>query len=203
MTILEKHEIHPSVLGLLLFVNLNDGKDEYIIEMLRTRMFEFNLEDKTVYEMMLEQDLVKLIKTGRKEEVYRVRLSDKGKNIVKEAVWSKPPHELASSALDFLEEEYNRVGAGDRVVKNDKILKNLSDFLHFKPGYTMRMWKAVVRAYCNQFDYDKKYMNAMDTLLFKPSNLWQKNWNDADCPLIKFIDRNQDKIKNEYKLIKE
>lgn len=203
MTVLEKHAIHPTILGLLLFVNMNDGKDEYITEMLRTRMFEYKIEDKSIYEIMLEQDLIKLIKTGKKAEWCRVRLSDKGKNIVKESVWNKPPHELAEEALQFLEEEYIRVGATDKVVKTDRVLKHISEFLHFKPGYTIRMWKAVIRAYCNQYEYDKTYMNAMDTLLFKSTNLWQKNWNSSDCPLIKFIDRSQHKIKEEYNRIKQ
>lgn len=200
MVILEKENINPTILGCLMFIKLNSSGNEYITEIIKSKIFEFPLEGEFENPAKLLEDrgFIKYVKSGRKDPWYRIRLSDKGEKILKE-MNQKPQHELAEYMLDYITEEYKRVGADNLVRGGDKLLSRVSDFLYHKEGYTQRMIRAVVKAYVNQFEYDRTYMNNMETLIFKPTNVYATKWIPDDSPLCKFIDKSQDKIKYEYK----
>lgn len=201
MELLEKESINPTVLGCLMFVKLNTSPTEYVTEVIRTKLYEFELTDGNHAPALLleERGYIKYIKTGRKDPWYRVRLTDLGEKILKDLT-SKPNHELAQYMMDYIKLEYERVGANKLVKGGDKLLGRISDFLYHKEVYTERMIRAVVKAYVSQFEYDQKYMNGMDTLIFKPQNAYATKWIAEESPLFNFIEKNQDKIKYEYKL---
>lgn len=203
MNILEKESINPTILGALMFIKLNSSPTEFVTEVIRDKLFKFELPDNEegfAYpaKLLEERGLIKYIKSGKKDPWYRVRLSDKGEKILKE-MNQKPLHESAQMMMDYITQEYKRVGAENLVRGGDKLLSRISDFLYYKEVYTERMIRAVVKAYVNQFEYDRTYMNNMETLIFKPTNVYATKWIPDDSPLCKFIDKSQDKIKYEYK----
>lgn len=203
MNILEKEGINPSTLGLLQFIKLNNGSEGYILNILRQYLFEFQTESgQKPHEILEKAGYIKYIKTGRKEPVYRLRLSDKGENILKEMMM-KPTHELAEFMLEYTTSEYKRIGADKTYIQGGgKILNYISEFLYMKESYSETMIKAVIKAYVNQFEYDKKYLNKMANLFFKSKNAFATKFTPEDCPLWQFIENNQDLIKHVYKTLK-
>lgn len=199
MNILEKEGIAPPTLGVLQFIGLNTGKDGYILDIIKAFVFEYETDSgKKAIEILEEADLIKYIKTGRKDPWYRIRLSKKGESILREMT-QKPLHDLAQITLDFLEQEYRRVGAENLISGGSKLLFYISEFLYDKQKYTEEMMKAVIRAYVGTFEYDKTYMNAMKTLFFKPTNVYATKWDSESCPLSAFILKNDSLIKYTYK----
>ena len=202
MTILEKENINPTILGALMFIKLNSSPTEFVTTVIKEKLFEFELPDDKGFaypiKLLEERGYIKYVKTGRKDPWYRVRLSDKGEKILKE-MNQKPQHELAEFMMNYIKQEYQRVGADELIKGGDKLLGRISEFLYYKENYTERMIKAVIKAYTNQFEYDRKYMNGMDTLLFKPKNAYATKWVAEESPLCLFIEKNNDKIKYEYK----
>lgn len=199
MTLLEKEEITPDTLGLLMFVKLNSSPTAYVQDMIKQYLFDFQIPDTdyNLAEVFEAKGLIKYVKTGRKDPWYRIRLSEKGDKILKD-LNKKPQHELAEMMLEFIQSEYRRIGAEALVRGGDKLLNRISEFLYFKEAYTEKMIKAVIRAYVSQFEYEKTYMNNMETLIFKPANVYTTKWTAEESPLCKFIDKSQDKIKYEY-----
>lgn len=199
MIILEKENITPDTLGMLMFIKMNSSATDYIREVIREYLFEFTIPDHDInFAQLFEQKgWIKYVKTGRKDPWHRIRLSDKGEQILKD-LNNKPKHELADFMLEYIKSEYKRVGADGLVRGGDKLLNRISEFLHFKAVYTERMIKAVVKAYVAQFEYDRTYMNNMETLIFKPANAYATKWTAEESPLCKFIDKSQDTIKYEY-----
>jgi DNA-binding MarR family transcriptional regulator len=201
MEILEKESINPTVLGSLMFIKLNSSPTEFVTQIIKEKLFEFPINGEENYypiKVLEDRGYIKYIKTGRKDPWYRVRLSEKGEKILKE-MNQKPQHELAQYMLDYIKQEYLRVGADNLTRGGDKLLNRISEFLYLKEAYTDRMIRAVVKAYVNQFEFDRTYMNNMETLIFKPTNAYATKWTAEDSPLCKFIDKNQDKVKYEYK----
>ena len=201
MNILEKEGINPSTLGCMMFIKLNSTGSEYVTDIIRTRVFEQKMDSgRTPAEIFEEAGLIKYVKTGRKDPWFRIRLSDKGDKILKE-MNQKPQHEFAEYMMNYIRQEYERVGANDLVKSGDKLLGRISEFLYHKESYTERMIRAVIKAYVSQFEYDRTYMNGMETLMFKPLNAYATKWTAEESPLCKFIDKNQDRIKYEYKQV--
>ena len=199
MTLLEKHDINPSTLGLLMFIKLNTSPTEYVAEIIRTRVFEFETDSgKHPAEILEEAGLIKYVKTGKKDPWYRIRLSDLGEKILKD-LNNKPQHELAEFMLDYMKQEYARIGANGKIKGGEKLLTKISEFLYYKENYTDRMIKAVITSFVNSFQYDQTYMNAMDTLIFKPKNAYATKWTEEESPICRYIEKNQDDIKFYYK----
>lgn len=199
MNILEKYGINPSTLGLLQFVKLNTGKEGFILNIIRSHMFEFQTDNgQKPHEMLESMDLIKYIKTGRKDPWFRIRLSKKGETILRE-MNQRPTHDLAEMTLEYIRQEYLRVGAENLVSGGDKMLFYISEFLYHKEKYTERMVRAVIKSYVESFEYDRTYMNAMKTLFYKPGNVYATKWTPEECPLNSFIEKNQPLIKSTYK----
>lgn len=198
MHILEKEGLTPNTLGLLMFIKLNSLGQEYIHKVLQERLYDIELPDgRNPIEILEELDYVKYITTGRKDPIFRLRLSSKGEDVLKE-LNQKPLHELAQMTLDYTREEYQRIGADKMVKGGGKLLNYISEFLFHKEHYNEKMIKAVIKSYINQFEYDQKYLNNMGTLFFKPTNAYATKWTPEDSPIISFIDKNQDTIKYTY-----
>lgn len=207
MTLLEKENINPTVLGCLMFVKLNSSPTEFVTEVIKEKLFKFELPEKEegfAYpaKLLEERGLIKYIKTGRKDPWYRIRLSEKGEQILKD-LNKKPQHHLATMMMDYIKQQYARIGADSHIRGGDKLLYRMSEFLYFKEAYTEQMIKAVINAYISQYEYDKTYLNNMETLIFKPANAYATKWTAEESPLCKFIDRNQEKIRYEYNRIKQ
>ena len=199
MKLLEKLEITPDTLGLLMFIKLNTSPTEYVSKIIKEYVFDFKLMD-TEYsfaDVFEKKGWIKYVKTGKKDPHHRIRLSKDGEEILK-SLNQKPIHELAQFALDYTKEEYSRIGANSLIKGGDKLLHYVSEWLYFKENYTDRMVKAVISAYVNQFEYDNKYMNNMGTLFFKPTNAYATKWKCEDSPICNFIEKNKDAIKQVY-----
>ena len=198
MHILEKEGLTPNTLGLLMFIKLNSLGQEYIHKVLQERLYDIELPDgRNPIEILEELDYVKYITTGRKDPIFRLRLSSKGEDVLKE-LNRKPLHDLAQMTLDYTREEYQRIGADKMVKGGGKLLNYISEFLFHKEHYNEKMIKAVVKSYVTQFEYDQKYLNNMGTLFFKPTNAYATKWTPEDSPIISFIDKNQETIKYTY-----
>lgn len=198
MHILEKEGLTPNTLGLLMFIKLNSLGQEYIHKVLQERLYDIELPDgRNPIEILEELDYVKYVTTGRKDPIFRLRLSSKGEDVLKE-LNRKPLHDLAQMTLDYTREEYQRIGADKMVKGGGKLLNYISEFLFHKEHYNEKMIKAVIKSYINQFEYDQKYLNNMGTLFFKPTNAYATKWTPEDSPIISFIDKNQDTIKYTY-----
>ena len=198
MHILEKEGLTPNTLGLLMFIKLNSLGQEYIHKVLQERLYDIELPDgRNPIEILEELDYVKYITTGRKDPIFRLRLSSKGEDVLKE-LNRKPLHDLAQMTLDYTRDEYKRIGADKMVKGGGKLLNYISEFLFHKEHYNEKMIKAVVKSYVTQFEYDQKYLNNMGTLFFKPTNAYATKWTPEDSPIISFIDKNQETIKYTY-----
>lgn len=203
--LLEKNNIHPSLLGCLMFIKLNSSPSEYISEMIKTRVFDFKTEnDKTIAEILEEEGFVKYTKTGKKDPWFRIRLSDKGDEIIK-SLSQKPEHELASECWEELSNAYKLFDIDKaKIVNKTKTTFYISEFLYEKErqgkAYTTKMFKAVVYSYLGDFDYEKKiYVKQTLKLLFDPSNTYSAKWNIEDCPLWDWSEKHKENIKETYK----
>lgn len=199
--ILQKEGINPTTLGLLSFINLNTSGDEYITNIIRTYLYEYQTDSgKYPHEVLDEAGYIKYIKGKPKDDLWKkVRLSDKGEKILKE-MNRKPLNELAEFMMDYTKKEYQRIGVDKGYIQGgDKLLFYISEFLDAKETYTERMIKAVITSYVNSFQYDQKYINKMSTLYYKASNVYATKWTPETCPLWKYIDENQENIKYTYK----
>lgn len=203
MNILEKESINPSTLGLLIYIKLNSSGNEYIQDLIKKYCFDFETEsgEKPV-DILEKADLVKYTKTGSKTRPWEnLRLSDKGSKILKE-MYEKPQHPLTEYMYDYTRKEYERIGAEKTYIQGGgKLMNYISEFLYSKNSYNERMIRAVITAYVNQFDYEKKYLNKMSNLFFKSKNAFATKFTPEDCPLWQFIENNQSQIKFTYKNI--
>ena len=203
MNILEKEKINPSTLGLLMYLNLNKGS-EFVQNIIREYLFEFETDSgRRPHEILEEAGYIKYIKKYPASKPWvGIRLSEKGEKILKE-MNQKEQHHLAEFTLDYVTKEYNRIGADKTYMKGGgKLLHYISEFLYSRPSeYTERMIKAVISAYVSKFEYDKKYLNKMENLFFKPKNAFATKFSVEDSPICSFIDNQKDLIKYHYKIV--
>ena len=201
MNILEREGISPTVLGLLQFIRLNTGS-EYIHGIIRQYLYDFETESgRKPLEILDEAGYIKMLKTGAKSRPWEnIRLSELGEKILKE-MNQKSQHPLAEFTLEYVTEQYKKIGALKHISGGGKLLFYISEFLYYKDSYTEDMIKAVVYSYVMQFEYEQKYLNQMKTLFFKPTNAYTTKWTPEECPICNFIDKNQDIIKYNYKLL--
>ena len=200
MNILEKEAISPTVLGLLQFIRLNTGS-EYIHGIVKQYVYEFETDSgRKTLEILEEAGYVKFLKTCPKSRPWEgLRLSDKGEKILREMV-QKEQHALSQYTLDYVTEQYKRIGVDKSYIKGGgKLLNYISEFLYSRPSeYTERMIRAVILAYIHSFEENYKYLNKMSTLFFKPTNVYNTKFNVDECPLHNFINLNKDKVKYYY-----
>lgn len=200
MYILEKHQITPSALGLLLFVKYQQSA-EYNKHIVVSHMYDFTTSSgERIADVLEGMGLIHYIKGKKSQpEWEKVRLTELGERILKEMV-QKPQHPLTEYMYNTIKNQYERIGAEKKyIVGGKKILHYISEFLYHKDTYTEKMIDAVIYTYAEEFSYDRKYLNKMDTLIYKPGNVYATKWVPEDCPLEKFIDSNIDKIKHNYK----
>ena len=200
MNILEKEKVSPVALGLLQYVRLNSQKDEYIRNIVKSYLFDFQTDSgKNPKDILEEAGYIKYIQGPKSRPWENIRLSDLGEKILKE-MNQKPLHSLSEYMLEYTRKEYERIGADKIYIQSGgKILNYISEFLYAKEKYDERMIRAVITCYVNQFEYDKKFLNKMMNLFFKSSNAFATKWNQNDCPLWQFIEREQNLIKHTYK----
>lgn len=193
--------INPSTLGLLCYVQ-RGCVDEATEELIKKYLYDLDLLEsgRRIHEILEEDGLIEYIK-GRKSDPphKKVRLTKKAQDILKN-VFTKPRHRLTEYFHSTLKSAYERIGAEKTHIKGgDKILGYISDFLHSRvTDYDERMVKAVIEAYVSQFEDDIKYLRRMDTLIFKPTNVYSTKFNVDSCPLHEFINNNSDLIKSYY-----
>ena len=201
MNVLEKFQISPSTLGLLVFLKLNTG-DEFIRSIIKQYLYDFQTDSgKNPKDILDEAGYIKYTKTGAKSRPWEnIRLSELGEKILKE-MNQKSQHELSEYMLDYTTQQYQRIGAEKHISGGGKLLFYISEFLYYKDSYTEEMIKAVVYSYVSQFEYDHKYLNQMKTLFFKPINAYTTKWTPEESPICNFISKNQDIIKYNYKLL--
>ncbi|MDR1019060.1 MAG: hypothetical protein LBM02_10220 [Lachnospiraceae bacterium] len=202
--LIENFEITPGIMGLLVFIQMNKSTNpnEYILNMIRKYGFELKSDNgKSTVDVFEEKGWITYIKSGKKEPWYRIRLTKDGEAIIK-SIWDRPVHPLAKFTLDYTYSEYIRIGADDLAQKSgEKLLLYISDWLYYKENYNERMIKAVITSYVDKNADNKKYMNKMKTLFFKPVNLFEKNWKSEDSPICLYIDNNKNNIKETYRRI--
>lgn len=198
-SILEKNNITPELLGLLMFIKLNSSGDEYISQTIKEYGYECWVGDTALMDILDKYGFVKYVKSGKKDPWYRVRLTENSEKILKD-MNQKPLHELAEFGFDYLSQEYKRIGQQEKIKNKTKSIFYLSEFLYHKENYTERMLKAVLSAYVESFDYERqKYMFNTLALVFRSSNAYASKWSPEDCPLVDFINKNEQLIKNKYK----
>ena len=199
--LIESKSITPDALGLLFFVKINSQGSEYVRNILKEYLIEFKVPDTDyfLYEVYEAQNLIHFIKTGRKALEYRVRLTDLGEDILK-SLNQKPLHELSEEAVNFLWSEYERVGQKEKLKNRTKTQFWISEFLYHKESYNLEMIKAVIRTYLDSFEYEKrKYILTSQNLFFKAPNAFATRWSVENCPIIEFIDKNQNEIRKNYR----
>ena len=204
MHILEKEGINPVALGCLMFIKLNTLNNNYIHGIIE-QMFTVKTENgRTTIEILEELDYIKFISSGKKDPIYRVRLSDKGEKVLK-SLNEKPINDLAQYTMDYVKSEYQRIGADKKYISGgDKLLFYISEFLDSRTvQYDERMIKAVITSYCDSFpNGDLKYLNKMSNLFYKPVNAYASKFSVEDSPICKYIESNQDNIRYYYKKLK-
>lgn len=183
----------------MIYLKLNNGKSEFITEMLRTRGFEFELESGgTPMDILDNLGFLSYVKTGRKEPWFRARLSDLGKKTLKE-LDKEPENDLAEFFYDELSKAYLNIDLKDKLTNKTKTLYYISEFLNAKSNYTEKMIQAVIRAYIDSFEYERrKYIPNTLNLMFKKTNPYSTKWSKEDCPLWTWVDSNSDKLKKTY-----
>lgn len=199
--LIESKSITPDTLGLLFFVKINSQGSEYVRNILKEYLIEFKVPDTDyfLYEVYEAQNLIHFIKTGRKALEYRVRLTDLGEDILK-SLNQKPLHELSAEAVNFFWSEYERVGQNEKLKIRTKTQFWISEFLYHKESYNLEMIKAVIRTYLDSFEYEKrKYILTSQNLFFKAPNAFATRWSVENCPIIEFIDKNQNEIRKNYR----
>ena len=204
--ILSKSQITPQDLGLLWYIRLNTAPTEYITSIIQTYIFDSLYENTeyTVAEIFERRDWVKYIKTGKKDPVYRIRLSDKGEEIIK-SLSQKPLHELAEECWTILETEYKNFEIEKtKIVNKSKTTHFISEWLYCKEEegkpYTIKMFRALTIAYLGSFEYEKKiYVPKTLNLLFKSDNVYASKFNKDSSPLYQFSILSAENVKNTYR----
>ena len=208
MELLEKEGINPTILGCLSFIKLNSSPTDFVTEIIKTKLFEF--EDDTGQnpaKLLEDRGYIKYIKTGKKDTWYRVRLSDKGEEILK-SLTQKPLNIIAEECWTVLEEAYKLYDMDDKkVINKTKTTYFISEFLYEKErlgkNYTTKMFQALVYDYLNSIKFDEKhFVKKTLNLLYDPSNKFATKWNIEDCPLWGWSDKNSERIKQVYRKIK-
>lgn len=203
MNILEQEQINPSTLGLLIYISLNRS-NEYIHNIIRQYIFEFTTDSgRKPVDILEEAGYIKFVQGAKSRPWENIRLSDKGKQILKE-MNEKDIHPLSQYTLDYVKKEYERIGADKKYIQGGgKLLHYISEFLYSRPvDYTERMVRAVITCYCDSFQEEGlKYLNKMGTLFFKPANAYATKFTVEESPICKFIEVNSDKIKYYYKKV--
>lgn len=207
-TYLQKQGINPSTLGLLVMIK-NGCFNELAQNTLIHYLYEYTLKDgKKVYEELLKADLIKLIKTGKKKktdhDILNVRLSVKGQEVL-DRMFEKPQNPLSEYFLKTLQANYERIGASKTLIKTqNKTLGFISELLNYKEDkYTELMIDAICYTYTTEFEYDKKYLPKIDNLFYKADNVFSHRWTPDNCPMLRWIDLNTDKLKYYIKRIKD
>ena len=123
MNVLEKFKISPSTLGLLVFLKLNTG-DEFIRSIVKQYLYDFETESgRKPLEILDEAGYIKYTKTGAKSRPWeRVRLSEKGEQILKEMHKSIKHIAIFAKQIDKYERE-------DLKFKMLEILKNQKEMI--------------------------------------------------------------------------
>lgn len=205
MNLLEKEHITPDTLGMLLFLKMNTSPTEYVSETIKTYLFDFKVPDTDLSfsQIFEEKGWVEYTKTGKKALHYRIRLSKKGEEIIKQ-LNQKPEHPLASECWDILKETYEKYQIDkSKIINKTKTTFYISEFLYEKENqnkaYTPKMFKAVVYDYLNSFGFDKKHFAKKTlNLIYDPSNTYASKWNLEDSPLWDWSDKNKESIKLVY-----
>lgn len=203
--IIEKYKLGSKYLGCLALVlaNSNYKNNEYITDIIKSEMFDNN----NIARYLEDLGLIEYIKTGRKDPWFRIRLSKKGKEIIKSLYGdNKTQHENAESLANELSEIYNNYDLGYKVVDMNKTIKNISYWLMYKENeqgisYNNIKFKALIEAYIESKDYDsRKFLNETHTLFFKPDSRFTKNWSVDNCPIEGFLAVKANKIKVKEKM---
>jgi len=205
---LKNNSITPSDLGLLSFLKLNIAPTEYITNILQTYVFDSLYENTeyTVADMFEKRGWIKYIKTGKKDLVYRIRLSDKGEEIIK-SLSQKPLHGIAENCWGILEEEYKRFEIDKSKIHNkSKTTFYISEFLYSKEEegkmYNEKMFRALIVAYLGTFEYEKKmYVPKTLNLLFKSENVYATKFTKDASPLYQFSNLSSDLVRKTYNKI--
>ena len=206
MELLEKEQITPDTLGLLMFIKLNTAPTAYVQQIIKEYVFDFKVPDSThsFAEIFEKKGWIKYIKTGKKDPLHRIRLSDKGEDILK-SLTQRPLNELSEECWNILVEAYKLYEMDDnKVINKSKTTYYISEFLYAKESigktYTAKMFKAVVYDYLNSIRYDEKhFVKKTLNLMFETQNKWATKWTVDDCPLWGWSDRNSERIKEVYR----
>lgn len=205
MQILEKETINPTVLGCLMFIKLNTSPIEYITQVIKEKLFDFeDNKGQTPAQLLEERGYIKYLKSGKNTPWHRIRLSDKGEMILK-SLTQKPEHELANECWEILKTGYELYGIPkEKIVNQTKTTFYISEFLYEKElqgkGYTTKMFKAVVYDYLNSLMYGKEHLAKRTLkLLYDPSNQYASKFNTEDSYLWNWSDTHKEDIINTYK----
>lgn len=204
--LLKSKSITPLDIGLLQFCKLNTAPTEYVTNIIQTYIFDslYESTEYTVAEVFEKREWIKYIKTGKKDPVYRIRLSDKGEEIIK-SLSQKPPHELAEECWTILETEYKNFEIEKtKIVNKSKTTHFISEWLYCKEEegkpYTTKMFRALVIAYLSSFEYEKKkFVHKTLNLLFKSENVYASKFNKDSSPLYQFSILSAESVKNTYR----
>lgn len=206
--LLKNNNITPQDLGLLSFLKLNTAPTEYITNILKTYVFDslYESTEYTIAEVFEKKGWIKYIKTGKKDPVIRIRLSDKGEEILK-SLSQKPLHLLAESCWKILEEEYKRFEIDKSKIHNkSKTTFYISEWLYCKEEegkrYNEKMFKALIVAYLGTFEYEKKkYVSKTLDLLFKSENVYATKFTKDASKLYQFSVLSAELVKKTYNKI--
>ena len=203
---IEKEGINPSTLGLLIFISLNTNKG-YIRDIIKSYMYEFTTNSgKKPADILEEAGYIEYIKTG-KELWDKVRLSEKGKQIIK-SINEKPQHELSEECWKILEDLYKKYDVDkSKIVNKSKTIYYISEFLYTKEEegkkYDVKMWKAVIDSYLSSFEYERKiYIPKTINLLFKSDNVYATKFNKDSSPLYQYSISSLESIRKSYSKLK-
>lgn len=204
--ILSKHQITPQDLGLLWYIRLNTAPTEYVTNIIQTYIFDslYESTEYTVAEVFEKREWIKYIKTGKKDPVYRIRLSDKGEEIIK-SLSQKPPHELAEECWTILEEGYLKYEMDKKkIVNKAKTTHFISEFLYEKENmqipYDLKKFKALVYTYLSTIDYgEKHFVKKTLNLLFESTNSYASRWTKDECFLWGFSENYKPEIQSVYR----
>lgn len=199
---LEKLDLNPAELGILILINSNTTKAKTIHEQLDSWLFE---EKDGLLEKFEDRGLVEYVKTG-KTQSQKIRISQKGKDYLK-ALTTSEISPLAERAWEILEELYIAVDLKNKVVNKSKTTFYIQEFLNDREAsgknYDEAMIKAVIKAYVLSFEDDKRmYMKNTLNLFFDNGNAFAKKWKAEECPILDFINNNGKEITKVYQTLK-
>lgn len=201
--LLKNNNITASQLGTLLFIKLNTTGSDYVREVITNNLYEYTDNGILLQDYFEEKGWIKYIKTGKKDLVNRIRLSDKGEEIVK-SLSQKPPHELSGNCWKILEEEYKRFEIDkSKIYNKSKTTHYISEWLYCKEEegkmYNERMFRALIVAYLGTFEYEKKiYVPKTLNLLFKSENAYASKFTKDASPLYQFSNLSSELVRKTY-----